>query len=68
MKIVRSIKQNNSQTGTTTPIGNVTPDFVGQTYINTTTNEIYISNGVTNISWILQPDTSSSDLYLYFNY
>lgn len=39
--------------GSANPSGVVVPDFVGQTYIDSVNSSIYISNGLSNINWIL---------------
>lgn len=37
--------------GVVAPSGAVTPTFIGQTYIDTNTGNIYISYGLTNSDW-----------------
>jgi hypothetical protein len=38
--------------GTASPIGSVTPDFIGQQYIDTTNKAVFTSTGTTNTSWV----------------
>jgi hypothetical protein len=38
-------------TGTGSPVGNITPIFVGQLYTDNTTPGLYISTGLTNTAW-----------------
>jgi hypothetical protein len=42
-----------SITGTVIPSGTVTPDVIGQIYVNTTAQNIYVAIGLTNTSWKL---------------
>ena len=41
-----------TKTGTTTPIGNVTPDAIGQHFLDTVTGTFYQADGTTNTDWI----------------
>jgi len=40
-----------AQTGIVTPVGAVTPDFIGQHYVDTSANLIYQAYGLTNTDW-----------------
>lgn len=43
-----------TKTGTGTPVGSLTPDFIGQTYVDTTTpgsEVVWFAVGLTNTSW-----------------
>lgn len=39
-------------TGTGTPVGSVTPDYIGQHYLDTTPDTYYQSTGLTNADWV----------------
>jgi acetylornithine/succinyldiaminopimelate/putrescine aminotransferase len=61
MEVIKSIKQNNSQSGVISPIGTVTPDFIGQTYIDTVAGIAYTSTGLTNADWISGGGSTTSN-------
>jgi len=60
METLKSIKQNNSQSGVVSPIGTMTPDFIGQTYIDTVAGIAYTSTGLTNADWVSGGSTTSN--------
>lgn len=71
MEIVKSIKQDNALSGNGTPAGSVTPNFIGQTYIDTATGSFYYSTGLTNADWSTTGGivkSVGSKLYLFYNY
>lgn len=43
----------NNLSGTTTPVGNATPDYIGQYYLKRPSPyDIWVSTGTTNTSWV----------------
>lgn len=45
------ISQQGPRIGTGTPVGSVTPDFVGQEFLNTTTAHFFKATGLTSADW-----------------
>jgi len=39
--------------GAGSPIGAVTPDAIGDLYVNTTDGSLYIASGLTNLDWVI---------------
>lgn len=57
--ILESIRINNMINGSGSPIGVITPDFIGQTYIDTVSHIVYFSKGLTNADWIISVGTTA---------
>jgi hypothetical protein len=68
MEILRSIKANNTISGVVTPIGSVTPDFLGQVYIDTVTSFFYFAVGVTDMDWVTIGTPTDVSIYLQLTF
>ena len=49
--VTKTLTADNAATGTATPAGSVTPDYVGQIYVDTTADIAYVAVGTTNADW-----------------
>jgi hypothetical protein len=41
------------RTGVASPVGAITPAYVGEPYIDTAAHKVYVAENLTNISWLL---------------
>jgi hypothetical protein len=47
------IAKANTRTGTADPTATVTPNYLGEIYLDTSAHKVYISDGLTNTSWLV---------------
>lgn len=47
--------------GVISPIGTITPDFIGQTYTDTVVPNLYYSTGLTNADWVISGGSTTSN-------
>lgn len=55
------VTRNNTLTGDNSPVGIITPDFIGQQYIMASQDKVFFAKGTTNQDWIEGSGSSNAN-------